>query len=879
MTCSYLIDKALMNIWAGPRQDTQSIVKPMRITPAVGVWNKVDINKDTYVLPVPGVRFHVYQIGQLYPILVGLFPKQDRWITLAENCGIQNMIVNLYNDKGIELPRIESWYLVTPDKNLLIAIKEQPTIDIDLKVEPIYMRVYSGAFFHGDHWEDKTHYVKVTGKRIKSNDDIIKLKDAYEKVRKPEMNLPFLYINGRKTNVLNFNTVTKGDVVEFIEDTSVIRYVEFNIKSLKTFDSIKDLKRKYLLHYRRGSKEDQLDYHDDIDFYIVRSDPEKQNPIRTGFYFHKNQEDAVRNITHRDYSITVPYVTKYTEQETPLYFEEKSIEGWKIQMYVRHSGWDRPLPSIHNRIKELYKLPDKNIIRALLGIDSLIEEWRADNLENSDYMKVVSSRDYNLDQKMVEDAWGYNSVTKMVADTPSRVEVYSGQKVITLPLMLRRFSTGFEYDRNGLLLGFHPHMSGDRYICRHEETEVVEMISGFAGVGYNQMPIVDEDYNTPTTPFDNEFNYRFYKQEKDPVKGILTWEEAIKDVDYVKDEEKKEYRWLVNFDDYNTICRCDRTILAFKSEHYVSDGLIYFPIQYLARRNSVIGMHRMEIPMGELDVFLNGYSLVENIDYYVDYPNICIVNKKFLKDPDNELQTVIVRTYGFPEYREFQRNEKEETGFVQYNKLSRNNKFDIRDDRVMRINVAGRLLLKDQLGFSEDNTDITVEGVPTGSPYEIKDILVQFRGIVKQDHLEYRRRSLDLNNRISDYMSQFIHDRKETTPDPIPSYWPVYSPFCIKIMSDLKEGVLDNEPIRGRYDDNFILEYTKPYNYLLRVDPTQDDTLYHSEFVKVHPTHLMRVYSVDPWQYKFMERVVKLILKDRVDLSQFVTIDNTEIIG
>ena len=59
------------------------------------------------------------------------------------------MIVNVYSDKGIEMPRFECWYLTTPDRNLLIAVKDQgELIDFDLNVEKLYLRVYSNAYFN-----------------------------------------------------------------------------------------------------------------------------------------------------------------------------------------------------------------------------------------------------------------------------------------------------------------------------------------------------------------------------------------------------------------------------------------------------------------------------------------------------------------------------------------------------------------------------------------------------------------------------------------------------------------------------------------------------------------------------------------------------------
>lgn len=59
------------------------------------------------------------------------------------------------------------------------------------------------------------------------------------------MNTPILYVNGRKTNVLNANTVKEGDVVEYFTDSSIYRFVEWRINDLRTFDSLRDLKRYY----------------------------------------------------------------------------------------------------------------------------------------------------------------------------------------------------------------------------------------------------------------------------------------------------------------------------------------------------------------------------------------------------------------------------------------------------------------------------------------------------------------------------------------------------------------------------------------------------------------------------------------------------------
>lgn len=867
MAYDFLVDQALKRIWAGTRQDTQSIVKPKRVTPFNGRWNTVHVADSEYVLPVKNKRFHVYQIGQLYPTLMGLFPYHDAWVSIAENCEKQKMLVNIYNREGIELPRYAAWYLVTPNKNLLIAIQQTDSIDINLNEEELFFRVYSHAYFRGSRYGDVRNYVRVIGKTVESFEDISILKEEYERQKDASLGTPYLYINGRKSNVLSFDTVTIGDAVEIVLDSSVYRFVEFKVQGLPTFDSIRDLKRKYLLHYRTNSKTTEIDYNDDIDVYIVRKDPAGVKPFYSGFYYHRNKDDSFRNVTHRDYSIAVPYVESYINQSIPHYGDNPSREGWYIQLYIRHSGWVRGVPYIHNRIHELYKLPDARVQRALLGLDSVVPEWRADNLENSAYMRVMSHDGFNIDPTLVEDAWGYNAVSKLVGDTPSKVELFSGQESVALPLILRRYSTGFEYDAQGVLIRHYSHTSGDRYITRNTATKLVEMIGGYGSVG------LDESYNQLHTPYDPEFEYRVYRKLKLPNnQEEAGWRDVTGDTTtYTIDKVRNLVSWKHDMTKYDTVVRSNKNILVQEEEILMDDGLLYIQMTQVTSRTGSAQKYVMEIPTGEVDVFLNGYSLVEGVDYYVDFPNICIVNKTFLLNPRTDKQRILIRSYGFADTN-LKRQDKDDSGFVRYGVLSRNKRFDLREDRVMRMVVGGRLIHKSDLKFSEEETGTYVTGFRDGLPYEVKDIIVPMRNLIGQDGLAYRLRSQETDKRISDYMSQFMSDPVKDRTVGITSLWPVYSPFCSQILFDLKSGVLDNTPIRSHYDDNFILEYTKPYQHLLRVDPTQDDVRADTEFVEVHPIHLTSTVNLDIYQYQFMERMVSLLLKDRVDLSAFVQV-------
>ena len=859
--CNYLLDQALLKLWSSPRADNQHILEPTRISKYNGAWNYVDAGMNRYTLPKANTAFHVYQIGQIYPALLNLFPRQDQWVKISDNCNELNVLVNLYNQKGIELPRFDCYYLVTLDRNVLIACKLQPRIAIDLNKEPLYIRVYANTFFQGSNFNNSKHYIKISGTTVKNQETILDIKRDYDAIRKASSQTPYLFINGIKSNILNLETVKVGDVVEVVEDTSIYRYVEFRVNKLPTFDSKRDLKRKYLLHYQsRLDVSLGIDYNDDIDVYIVRKDPKGVNPLYSGYYYHRNNEDAMRNVTHKDYSLAVPYVTEYTKQLDSYYEEDQTNDGWVIQLYIRKSGWVRPLVFTHDRLLELYKLEDRYVYQALLGRDSVVDEWRADNLENSPLMRLVSWRDYNIPREMVEDAWGYNAVSKMVGDTPSKVELYNNQRIVKLPLMLRRYVTAFEYDNDGLLIGWYNHVGGSHYKVRDSRTASVELIGGVVG------NVVDEYYNVRSVTSDEwvEFQYRFYRRLKDP---LGEWEDVTHSNLYIKTD--KGYEWLLDMNKYDTLVRSDKSIVVTRHSIRIRRGVLKATLTYPANRGDGVQTYLQEVPFSELDVFLNGYSLVYGIDYNVVDNVVYVTNKRYLDNPSNKDQILVIRQYGLTGNKA--RAPLEDIGWVQHGLLSRNNKYDIRDDRVLRIVVGGRLKHREDLSFSELDTGVSV-GVANGLPYEIKDLLVPLRNIVEQDHLEYRLRSNNLDNKISLYMTRFIKEPKKTNLSPITSYWAVYSPFCSALIADIKSGKLNTNVFIERKDDDYLREFVKDYNYLLATDPTQDDVYYDSDFMRIHPTFALEEQTLSIIQYHFIERVVKLLLNDKVDLSSFIKI-------
>lgn len=848
----YLIDHALKNVWCTPDQDLQTIVKPARITGASGVFNHVDVLWRSHTLPIKNTRFHVYQIGQLHPSLMGLFNQDGTWLKMADVCNLQSMIINIYANSGVQMPLSETWYMVTRDKNLIIAVKDQPRIPIKLPEEDLYFRVYSNAYFHSLRSDVAADGVEVRGGTMADTAAIMALQNRWQATwNRNGYTLP--YVNGFKVDAINLLTVKPGDVAEFVYDSSIYQMRGESLIDLKTFTSLLDSKQKYLLHTPVVFGDGTIDYHDDLDFFIAHTDAQGN---RKAVYYHRNQPDAVRMVTHQDYSVVVAYVLAYASDQAGW----TNIDTLGIEFYMRKSGYVRPLVNENNRIKELYKLSDEDIVRAMLGVDSVVPAWRAEQLEASAYAEIMRSNAGEITPAMVQAAYGYNAISKLVADTPEFTLPYSGQKIVALPYGLQHRGVGYEYDSEGLLLGWFSHPTGRVYTARDIRTRLVEMVAG----NYDDKP--DEAYGEMEVELDPTANYRMYLC---PIVGGLptnVWRDVTGGGEY--GIIGNTLTWVVDLTKWYPMVRSDKVILAYNIELMMTDGLLKFSLNQRALRNGQDTKYVMQIPMGELDLFLNGRSLVEGIDYIVQFPEIVILNKEYLIDPAGRTQKIAVRFSGFCN-PDLSRDIPDDSGFVQYGLLSKNNRFDIRDDKVMRIVVDGKLYDRSELKFAEMDSGISVNE-RNGSPYLIKDIITPLRGLTQDTTYSLRAKSQVIDQQVSDYMTLKIPQPVITAPNVIPALYQLVSPMLCKILYDLKNQVLEDPRLKAHYNDALVLELCKPYEYLLAYDPTQEALGFDERYIVIHPHPLPVVMELDIYYYKFITRVNYLYLRNKVELSHLI---------
>jgi hypothetical protein len=156
------------------------------------------------------------------------------------------------------------------------------------------------------------------------------------------------------------------------------------------------------------------------------------------------------------------------------------------------------------------------------------------------------------------------------------------------------------------------------------------------------------------------------------------------------------------------------------------DGTMRFPLSAMEDRGDGIKNHILLVPYGNIDIFLNGKSLIQGLDYFIDFPEVVITNKAYLTaDPNTTEQQIHIRCTGFTT-RDVKVADPADISYVMHGALSYNRRYDLRDDAVQRIVVDGRVKLAEQVRFAEELKTRDPLAVTNGKPY-----------VIRRDHRAY----------------------------------------------------------------------------------------------------------------------------------------------
>jgi hypothetical protein len=865
---AYLVEHALKNVWGNPEQDGQKAIAAKRITPQNGALNRFQLMNRKVDLPVKGKRYHVFNVGQLNPGLLGFKSNKPDWVTeswlnIADSVEQNAIMVSVYTADGTCIPLYQTYILFSDERALVIAVEENPRLKMDFKTDQVYFRVYSNAYYGTAIADQGNDFMRCRGRTAGQSSDILAMQSEVTALRQ----LPgyvTCYCNGFLVDELSPVTVQTGDSMEYIYDNSVKSVMTFDIGTLNTFNSELDSRMKFLLHYPGAG--DSIDYHDDMDVYVIY--PTAANRYK-GYYYHRNTRESHRMVTHKDYSVVVDYLNYIVQKlNEDISSEPLNIQDFKIQLIVRRSGTQRPLVYDNSRVFEMYKLTDEKVLQAMVGVNATLPLWRAEALENNAYtelMRVPFAKDITLD--MVQRAYGYNSISKIVGDTPQKTTLISGLQTVSLPEALAPNCTGYEYDENGYLLGWHPHVPDRTYQAVDGACRLVEAISG---QGTNQPEVIFGTDNIPVPQYDNYRVYMCWFHEGLPNNQ---WRDVTGTSEY--HIENGVLVWDNEQIDQFIMIRTDRKFLAYDIDVPFTNGNLYFTLSEYEDRGLGDGVqhYTLPVPSGDIDLFLNGKALIKGLDYIVKFPMVHVINKKYLEQQAwSTPQRFHVRMTGFCT-SDLQFDQIEDFGFVEFGYLSRNNRHDIRDDKVLRITMAGATMHRDDLVFSEEHDGVSVADPTNGSPYQVKDIVVPLKELVNENTYSLRAKSMVIDQQVSNYMTIKKPEPDRGTLTVIPQKYPLVSPFVSRIVDAMLSGEITPIQIQTANTDNQVLALCQPFEGLLEFDPINEDLGFDYGYVAVHPHANTNVIALVLNQYRFLTKVVNLYARDLINLSPFFTVN------
>lgn len=835
----FIIRHALENVWCSPEQDRQAIITLNRASRPGGQLGYIDLQWSREYLPNGTDYFAVYVIGQNSPYRLNLPTEESDWMSFSELSRTRGINIELYTDSGLMFANEFCFLRRTKNRNFVIAVKRQDVIaDLDFVTPSV--RFYSNAYFDSSRADHLAQTVSTKAIVVGSMAEALAFQGEMHTLRNTGAGRVLAFRNGEYVNDYLPSLIAVGDILEYRHDTSIKTVYEFSSKQVPSFLSALDSQQKYLLHPPKAL--DVIDYQDDVDVYIVK----KNAGLRDrGLYYHKNRPYGLRNVTHHDYSLSANQLQEYIEGG--VIWDE--TDDLTIMLFVKHAGYARPLIDEHSRIKELYKLTDTEIVTAMLGTAATLEEWRASALEASAYTKIMRSSFKTVSTEDVVAAYGYNSLANIHAKVYHRVV---GDRV-QLPVGLQNNATIFEYDNDGLLLSWRQHNGSATYYTQHVETTFVEVLSGLGG---NGSPIEVGNLNYTV---EKDQSYRMYTTSV--VGGVISnnWTDVtgtpkavrIGDTVYWSIDTDGERAAIVNnlyFTCYDLVLSTTDLVYQFSIAHKTYQGLV------------------VKIPPGRVDIFMNGHSLIKDIDYHLDFPRVTILTSKYLKPGS---QNLTIRCTGYCN-EEMEVLSPYDSGFVKYGMLSVDNQYDVREDKSVSFVVGGRRYLYDQLDFAEDGRNFTVPALTNGLPFAIEEYLVPVRNVLDYNTYPYLAESQDLDSRVSGYLTQKLPQPVNPGISMIPQKYSLYSPFLARAISDVQNGYL--VPTSPFAPDAHVSEVVGPTRLaLLETDPCLNANIDPS-YVHIRPHPLNTVLSVTAVQYAFLERLIAQYLNGRVDLTAFVTI-------
>jgi hypothetical protein len=855
------------HLWSNPEENQQYQVKLNRITEEYGYSSNFSYMNKWRALPKKDTFFHVFSVGGLHPGFWNFKNNTlrrnplDRWVNLGLLCKARGLLTDVYSNKGYMQSRSHCWIMVTYDGLVLLAIQklaETPVMDGDDmhfrcytpsvlvdKSRAVINEVGNPFIFETCVYENPSEYASFLGRY-----NTVKARPGYTG----------LYHNGVAVNggPVDVNPIAPGDVIEFWHDPTVLRTELYAYNTLQSFYSEMDQKHKVIVHPPKIKGDFTIRYFDDNDYFLIGLN-------RHGLYFPRNNETAVRQLTHADVAIADDMI-----QAASNYHPEMSDPlDIKILVLIRETAWEFQWPHEHQRIRYLYRMPDIDIMRAMVDARANMPEWTAKELEQGPVMSLLRKQWKTVKRDDAIMSVGYNAATRVLSETPLRATYLLGSRGIEVPVTYQEACTAWEHDADGKLLEWR-NMTGILYYSPNNPAcAMVEFTMGETGRELDML-ITNQD-----VPVSKDWDYQVY---------TVSWNINIQDIvgpwvnvtgDATKYRIEDGVLIWTGLDRINKrgILISNKKILGYQFQLEHLDHSLAFAITDIYPD----GGHLTGLTWAQIDIWINGHPLIDKVDWIYDEQYCYINNKEFLVDGP---QDIVVRAMGLDKTVVLP-NSDTELGFVDGGVIGRVDRYNLRGDRVTRTVINGGLYLTDEVPRAERDVPDDQANPLNGRPYMVKHTWCPIRFVEDYDELPYRQRSRDVDQRVSDYLTVWL-PKPQTNDEEI--HWEngdphrpdgsgsavianlqdkyrLYSPFMNVVVNGVLNGLIALPPKADGetyYSDQDIRDAVQPYVWWLRYDPIVRN--YDRRYFAITPFANFGKLTVSDKQLIFFKQVNDLYL-------------------
>lgn len=851
---------ALEHIYCAPAQDRQYSFRMARVNkktfPTIREITVYGVSKK---LPNTTSYFHVFTMGNMFPEFLNLQGQKkqwlrDQWVKMSDDMNQRKFIAKIYNDDGVVFPRQNVYYSYTDESSLLVAIEVNSYLQQHFDVSSFqYLNVYSNAYFQSSEFNNLPlrKGIECFGLMVGNNLEKAQLQTRINNLVANGGDV-FVYADGYFIDKVTLN-IPDQSFVEVVYDQSVIKRDVFDLQGLRTFESVKDNRLKYLLY--RPKERDTIEYQDDTEVYVAQ----KNTGLNRGLLLYRHQDYVMRNVTDKDFSLNSIFVNNTAQT---LSHKVGGAQADKtVVLYVRKSGRERQLVYNGMKLHELYKLPfdvQKNVIS---NMNYTVDFFRAEQLENSAYFQCASAPGIGkITPQLAIDAIGYNGMTYYYANSPV---VTNGALTIEVPELYQEDSLAFEYDVNGKYLRMVASV-GPLYTCTDASVAFVEFMAGSIPLNYGAL--YTHDAAIPTDGLECRILSAYF----DGAVRTSQWVDITNTPDKC---QRTDSTFVITENEGKKIKMvCLHHPRVYDLELPLTSGNLEFVLTQPEDRGNGVVNTTLDVPYETIEFFMNGNRLTEGLDVFMKFPSVSICTKRYL-DYSKETQHLHIRMSGFT-LDVSKINQLELRGFVNNGTLTRNKRYDIRDDKVMSVFVDGKLRDRNAVRYSENDNTTRITNPKNGQSYVLRESFIAIKQLTGVDSYPIYCKNIQTNQRISNLYDLVFPEPPIDEFNAIAARHVLYSPLISTILVHLKQGEIPASLYTNPYDDTAILQLIdQRYKNLFLLDPIRANLP--ELIVEIHPHLGNATIELDLLQYRFVQNVIRVITggkPEKINISGYLSL-------